>query len=335
MPVPPPPHPQHTTGSGPFERTHRDRSQNLESMCRSADALVGDHQGKKLSPLDAASAAFANCFWKDPPEYDNECGIPLEADLLVPDASLDASKDVSLYGVTPNTLGLAQAGAIEAVVNLPIPFDALPVVKVDMNKEDDGNTFEIATVTETEERTMANTLVQESPYGYSDPRPGAVRKHVLMNRLLLHLLGSGIISFRPGDYLPGEKENGVVRVLHPDRPGFDVGDDEVKFNEAFRALQSSGHPDWMPQVKAVGATTTAVTQQWDAVGWGPDLGTGAIKAAPWTIHNGGIRGPAETDPQGASGKRKRDGLYYKRFVYDPARSKKKYVASHLFRAGWS
>ena len=270
MPVLPPPHPQ---------RKRRDSSKNLESrapplvrpLCRSAEALVGDHQGKQESPRDAASA-FARGVWKDdPPEYDNEpeCGNPLEAGVLVPDASLDASTDVSLYGNTPNTLGLAQAGAIEAVVNLPILFDTSPVVEVDMNEDKDGDTFETAPVTDMDMRTMANILVSGSPHGYSDSTLAAVCKQVLIHRLLLHLLGSGIISFRPDDYLPGEKENGVIRVLHPDRTGFDVND-PLKFNEAFRALQSCGHPGWLPQVKAVGATTTAVTQQFDAVGWGPD-----------------------------------------------------------------
>ena len=212
-------------------------------------------------------------------------------------------------------------------------YGELPEIYEELDELDDGIekapptarsvSSSFARVLDEEMNKMVDLLVLESPLGYCKPRVGAVRKHILINRLLLQLLGAGTISFREEDFLAGEKEGGVRRVLHPARRGFDVTD-PLKFNTAFRELQSSGHPDWLPRVTDVNATTTAVSQQLDAVGWGPS------KAAPHTIHKGGFRGDAATDPRGASGKRKRDGLYYKRFVFDEERSKKLYVARHLF-----
>ena len=214
------------------------------------------------------------------------------------------------------------------------PYGELPALYPELEELDDeietapptpcSPAMSFAPVTDEEMGRMAKILVKESPHGYSNIREGAVRKQVLMEREVMELLASGTISIRGDDLLPGEKEEGVRRVLNPARPGFDVTD-PLKFNEAFRVLQSSGHPDWLPRVKGVGATTTAVTQQLDAIGWGPS------KAAPHTIHKGGFRGDVATDPRAVSGKRKRDGLYYKRFVFDEARSKKRYVAVHLFR----
>jgi len=245
---------------------------------------------------------FVLSLWEDPTKRDEE----FDDVTVKPD---DGSN------VATKTVGLAQAGAIEAVVKPSRTVD-----EVDMNVYSD--TFEITPVTEEETRTWADLLVAESLSGYRKPKPAAVRKIIQMNRLFLHLLVSGIIAVCPDDLLSDEKETGVVsRFLRAGRC-FDVIN-PVMFNSAFRALQSSGHPSWKPRVKADGASTTAVTQPLDAIGIGP------VKTSPWKVHKGGVRGPAGTDPRAATG-RKRDGLYYFRYIYDPERAKNKCNAKRLF-----
>jgi hypothetical protein len=179
-------------------------------------------------------------------------------------------------------------------------------------------------VTSGEVRRMSTLL--SADFGcnnqFKDPKHSAASKLVLIERLFVAMIQAKIITIHQDDLLPDETTtNDMINFFRPERK-FDVPD-PVQFNKAFRALQSSGHESWTPVVKLDGAGTTAVTQMLDAVGIGP------VKAAPWTVKNGNVRGPSETDPKGMSG-RNRDGLYNRRYVYDKKRAEKPCNAKRVF-----
>jgi len=188
-----------------------------------------------------------------------------------------------------------------------------------------------------EEKMTWGGLIQVeygSPHGFIGPKPIVVARILAIDRLFLVLLVSGVVRVPPEDRLCDEFV--VHRFIRPKRR-FNVSD-PTAFNAAFRALQAS-HPDFRPRsgVDAQGrwpapGTTKPVTQLLYALGFVGCTSDGCAvdKVAPWTIFKGGVRGDRATDPQAAS-PNQRDGLYYRRYVYEEARVKMEGHAVRLFK----
>ncbi|KAJ1484242.1 hypothetical protein T484DRAFT_1948215 [Baffinella frigidus] len=174
--------------------------------------------------------------------------------------------------------------------------------------------------------------------GSSAPRTGAVRKLILTDRMLLalsqaccqdtRLAADTWLALVEPDILPGDEQE-ETRFLRPGR-NFTVHD-PLAFNQAFRALQAS-HPSW-PRPRGVPTETKGITQPLSALGLGP------VESSPWNVKTLHLRGPEDTDPdtewcaakrQWVKRKGKRDGMYYRRYVFDAKRVASRALAAHVF-----
>jgi len=210
------------------------------------------------------------------------------------------------------------------------PPDVEEVAAVNIEEWTSGVVQSIARVTHEDELEWRAYVEHTygSPLGRSGARTAQVKKLILIDRLLIALVGQGVVVIR--NALDQHEEGGNLhRVLRPGR-SWSVPDHLcLAFNKAFRALQDQ-HLDW-PRNRTVITETKGITQPLSALGMGPPA------MGPWTGRKEGLRGPEETDPEktwdeGRKGfvakKGKRDGLYYTSYVFSEERARKN--AGHVF-----
>jgi hypothetical protein len=208
--------------------------------------------------------------------------------------------------------------------------DAEEVAAVDIEGWTSGVVQSLARVT-TEDEIEWCAYVEHtygSPLGRSGAKKAQVKKLILVDRLLIALIGQGVVVNL--NALDEYEEGGNLhRVLRPGRSWSVPEHLCLAFNKAFRALQDQ-HLDW-PRNRAVITETKGITQPLSALGMGPPV------MGPWTGRKKGLRGPEEDDPEktwdeGRKGfvakKGKRDGLYYTSYVFSEERARKN--ADHVF-----